>query len=142
MSFEHKLVAIVNKDIEVGVAMNAIAHMTLGLGAQIDKPLLRLNNYIDGENNVYPNISQIPFIILRAKSGEIRKVVQSAKAENIQFGIFTNTMTGGGYQEQLDNTRMTPEADLIYYGAVLFGAWDTVTQITKKLSLYRNTSTL
>jgi hypothetical protein len=46
-------------------------------------------------------------------------------------------MTGGTYQEQLDNTLVTLEQDLIYYSAILFGPWDTVAQITKKFSLYK-----
>ncbi|MEI6628215.1 MAG: DUF2000 domain-containing protein [Alphaproteobacteria bacterium] len=137
MTFENKLVAMVNKDIEVGVAMNAIAHMTIGLGAQLNNELLRLNDYRDKDGNIYPNISQIPFIILRGKSGEIRKAVNNAKEQNVKLGVFTNTMTGGTYQEQLDNTTATPEEQLIYYGAVLFGPWDIVSQITKKFSLYK-----
>lgn len=137
MTFENKLVAMVNKDIEVGVAMNAIAHMTIGLGAQLNSDILRLNDYRDKNGNIYPNISQMPFIILRGKSGEIRKAMKSAKEQNVEFGVFTNTMTGGTYQEQLDNTLATPEEQLIYYGAVLFGPWDIVSEITKKFSLYK-----
>ena len=137
MTFENKLVAMVNKDTDVGVAMNAIAHMTIGLGAQLNNDLLRLNDYRDKDGNVYPNISQIPFIILRGKSGEIRKAVNNAKEQNVKFGVFTNTMTGGTYQDQLDNTLATPEEQLIYYGAVLFGPWEVVSQITKKFSLYK-----
>ena len=137
MTFENKLVAMVNKDTDVGVAMNAIAHMTIGLGAQLNNDLLRLNDYRDKVGNVYPNISQIPFIILRGKSGEIRKAVNNAKEQNVKFGVFTNTMTGGTYQDQLDNTLATPEEQLIYYGAVLFGPWEVVSQITKKFSLYK-----
>lgn len=79
MTFENKLVAMVNKDIEIGIAMNAIAHMAIGLGAQLNNTLLRLNDYQDKDGNIYPNISQMPFIILRGKSGEIRKAVQNAK---------------------------------------------------------------
>jgi hypothetical protein len=103
MSFENKLVAIVNKDIDAGIAMNAVAHMTIGLGAQLDKGALRLNDYQDKDGNIYPNISQIPFIILRGKSGEIKKAVVAAKEQHIKCGVFTDTMTGGGYQEQLDS---------------------------------------
>ncbi len=71
MAFENKLVALINKEIEVGVAMNAIAHMTLGLGAQVEEAMLKLNDYQDKNGNVYPNISQMPFMILRGKSSEI-----------------------------------------------------------------------
>ncbi len=137
MNFENKLVALVNKDIEVGIAMNAVAHMTIGLGAQLNNEILRLNDYQDKEGNVFPNISQMPFMILRGKSAEIRKAVQNAKEQNIKYSVFTNTMTGGTYQEQLANTRATPEEQLIYYGALLFGPWDTVSQITKRFSLYK-----
>lgn len=136
-AFENKLVALVNKEIETGVAMNAIAHMTIGLGTQLNNELLRLNDYKDKEGNVYPNISQMPFMILRGKSSEIRKAVTQAKEEKMLFSVFTDTMTGGTYQEQLDNTLQTPEEQLIYYGAVLFGPWDQVSQITKRFSLYK-----
>lgn len=135
--FENKLVAIINKDIEIGVAMNAIAHMTIGLGAQLDNELLRLNDYQDKDGNIYPNISQMPFIILQGKSNEIRKAVQNSKEQGIKYGVFINTMTGGTYQEQLDTTLQTAEEQLVYYGAVLFGSWDTISQITKKFSLYK-----
>lgn len=138
MTFENKLVAVVNKDIEVGVAMNAIAHMTIGLGAQLNKELLQLNDYQDKDGNTYPNISQMPFIILRGKHQEIRKAVFNAKeSQDIHYGVFINTMTGGTYQEQLDNTALTAEDNFIYYGSVFFGPWESVAQVTKKFSLYK-----
>ena len=136
MSFENKLVTIVNKEIEVGVAMNAIAHMCIGLGSQLNKEILRLDDYQDKEGNIYPNISQIPFIVLRGKSNDIRKAVDRAKEEVVKVGIFTDTMTVGGYQEQLERTLNTPHDQLIFYGATLFGPWETVSQITKRFSIY------
>ena len=135
--FENKLVALVNKEIDVGVAMNAIAHMTLGLGSLVPKDLLKLDDYKDKEGNLYPSISQMPFIILRGKSSEIRKAVQGAKDLSMKFGVFTDTMTGGTFQEQLDRTAQTSQDQLVYYGAVLFGPWETVSHLTKRFSLYR-----
>lgn len=135
--FEHKLVAVVNKNIDVGIAMNAVAHMTVGLGAAIGNERLRLDDYQDKEGNLYPNISQMPFIVLRGKPNDIRKAVAKAREHEIQLGVFTNTMTGGTYQEQLDNTKQTSEEDLIYYGAVFFGDKNLVSEITKKFSLYK-----
>lgn len=135
--FENKLVAVVNKNIDVGVAMNAIAHMTIGLGAAIGEAQLRLDNYQDKEGNLYPSISQMPFIVLRGKPNDIRKAVFKARENEVRLGIFTNTMTGGTYQEQLDNTKQTSEEDIIYYGAVFFGNTNIVSDITKKFSLYK-----
>jgi len=137
MQFENKLVAIINKELEQGVALNALGHMTLGLGAQMGKDILRLNDYQDANNNIYPNISQIPFIILRAKANEICKTVLSAREMNIAHGIFLDTMTGGTYVEQLERTTQSDEEKLVYYGCVLFGAWDDVSNITRKFSLWK-----
>ncbi len=138
MNFSHKLVAIINKDLPSGVALNALAHMTIGLGTTLNSSQLHLNNYQDKEGNNYPNISSMPFIILRGKSGEIRKVVKAAKDAKIAQGVFLNTMTGGTYQEQLANTAQTPEEQLIYYGCVLFGPIEEVNALTKKFSLWRD----
>lgn len=137
MTFENKLVAIINKEIEIGTAMNAIAHMAIGLGTSLDAKILRLNDYKDKNNNIYPNISQMPFIILQGKSNEIRKTINNAKEQNIKFSAFINTMTGGTCQEQLDNTLTTPEEQLIYYGAILLGPWEQVSQLTRRFSLYK-----
>ena len=137
MSFENKLIAIINKDIDVGVALNAVAHATIGLGSDVSQDLLRLDTYIDKDNNEYPNISQIPFIMLRGKSNDIRKVIQTSRSEGLKIGIFTNTMTIGTYQEQLERTSQTAESELIYYAVVIFGPWDLVSHMTKRLSLYR-----
>jgi len=137
VAFEHKLVAVLNKEIEMGVALNALGHMSIGLGSDIGKNLLRLDIYKDAEGNNYPNISQIPFIILRAKSNEIRRTVVNCRENGIEHTVFFNTMTGGTYLEQLERTKNTSEASLIYYGCVLFGPWDTVTEITRKFSLWK-----
>ena len=116
--------------------MNAIAHMTLGLGAALGVENTHLDNYQDKDGNIYPNISGMPFIILRGKSNEIRKAVRSAREQGIKHGVFLHTMTGGTYQEQLANTALTTEEELKFYSCVLFGPWDKVSEITKRFSLY------
>lgn len=54
-----------------------------------------------------------------------------------RFVVFTHTMTIGSYEEQLERTKQVKEADLIYYGIVLFGDWDKVSVLTKKFSLWK-----
>lgn len=140
-NFTNKLVAVLNKDIEPGVTKNALAHMAIGLGASISNDygieMLRLDDYEDQNGNKYPAISQIPFIILRAKSGEIRKTVNLAHEHKIKHTVFVNTMTVGTYLDQLERTKMTKEDELIFYGCVLFGDWNQVSEITRKFSLWK-----
>jgi len=136
-TFKNKLVAVLNKSIETGKVMNALAHMCIGLGAQIGKEELRLTNYQDADGGSHPFISELPFIILTENSNKIRKLRQSAIANNIMFNDFTDTMTVGTYQEQIARTLQVKDENLIYYGIVLFGDWDQVTELTRKFSLWK-----
>ena len=40
-------------------------------------------------------------------------------------------MTVGTYKEQIERTLQVNDQQLIYYGIVLFGVWDKVTELTK-----------
>lgn len=135
--FENKLVAVMNEKIEPGVIMNALAHMCIGFGSEIGKEPLRLTNYIDGDESSHPSISEMPFIILKANSNKIRTLRQAVEQAGIKFVDFTDTMTIGSYVEQLERTLQVKEADLIYYGIVLFGSWDKVSELTRKFSLWK-----
>lgn len=137
MIFENKLVAIVNKDIEIGVAMNALAHASLAIGAILGKEAVFLQEYKDASGNNW-TISGAPYIILRGKSGEIRKAIIAAKEVNITQIAFTETMMGGdAYTEELARTAKLTQEEHLYYSAVLYGPWEIVSQITKKFSLYK-----
>lgn len=135
--FKNKLVAVLNKSIETGKVMNALAHMCIGLGAAIEKEALRLTDYRDADGGSHPFISEIPFIILAENSNKIRKLRNEAMTNKILFNDFTDTMTTGTYKEQIARTLQVQEEKLIYYGIVLFGEWNKVTELTKKYSLWR-----
>ena len=136
--FQKKLVALLNEKIETGKLMNALAHMAVGLGGNIqNKEELRLMDYIDADNGRHPDISEMPFIVLKASSNKIRMLRMAAINNNIQFTDFTNTMTVGTYEEQIEKTKGTKEQDLEYYGIILFGDWQLVSELTGKFSLWR-----
>lgn len=137
--FQNKLVAVVNKQVDGGVAMNALAHMCLGFGAHMGSAELHLMDYKNAEGFIYPNISKMPFIILREKnSNKIASLLMKAKEANIQYSVFTNTMTEGTWQDQEARTLSTNPEDIIFYGMVLFGPHEIVTELTKKLSLWKD----
>ena len=126
-----------NEKIELGIIMNALAHMSIGFGSEIGKELLRLTNYRDADGGNHSLISEMPFMILKTNSNKIRALRQAAIEAGIRYVDFTDTMTVGTYMEQLEKTSNTKEADLIYYGIILFGDWDKVSEMTKKFSLLK-----
>lgn len=136
----YKFVALVNKNLEPGVALNALGHAQLGIGALlagVKQEEMSLLEFKDADGQAHPSISALSLIVLRGTSSNIR----SLRAEALRFGIpcvdFTSSMTGGSYQEQLDRTLKTAEADLEYYCVVLFGRVEELGPLTRKYSLYR-----
>ncbi len=134
--FAKKLAAVMNEKVETGVIMNALAHSSIALGSQLEKDSLQLTNYADADGGQHIS-SKMPFIILKANSNKIRGLRQAALAAGIQFIDFIHTMTGDTYVEQLERTKATRDEDLIYYGIVLYGEWEKVTELTRKFSLWK-----
>ncbi len=135
----HKFVAVLNKKVEIGRLMNALAHMSAGFSAlYADKTDLKFDNYFDKDGGMHPSLSDNPFIILAAdNSNQIRTLRNALKEENILFNDFTSTMVEGTAQEQKERTGKTPELDLEYWGICTFGEIEKLSTLTKKFSLWR-----
>lgn len=135
----YRFIAVLNKKIEPERLMNALGHMTAGLAGGYGKASeMWFLEYKDKNGSSHPYISHFPFIVLAAdNSNQIRTVRNEAVARGIIFTDFTNTMTVGTSQEQLDATLATDEASLEYYGICMFGQTDKLREVTKKFSLFR-----
>ena len=135
--FSQRMVAVVNEKIDPGKIMNALAHMSVGLGGSLGSESMNLMSYIDAAGGVHPNISKMPLVILKANSNKIGKVREEALARSIGFTDFTETMTVGTWQDQEARTAQTNPEDLVYFGIMLFGDSDEVTALTRKFSLWK-----
>ena len=135
--FSKRMVAVMNEKIEPGKAMNALAHMCMGLGAAVGKEQLNLMDYVDADQGVHPNISKMLLVVLKANSSKIAKVREDARSQSMSFADFTDTMTVGTWSEQKERTFQTKQDALVYYGIMLFGEKDAVTELTRKFSLWK-----
>lgn len=137
--YQNKLVAVLNENIGIGVAMNALAHMSLGLGASVEnKAGFRFVDYADGDGNSHANISELPFIILRTKNpNELKELRKESISRNVYFVDFPGFINSIGTFESPEKSRQFKEESIEYYGIVVFGDWDIVAELTKKFSLWR-----
>jgi hypothetical protein len=135
----HKFVAVLNKKVEMGRLMNALAHMSAGLSASYPGvEEMRFDNYIDKDGGIHQSISDNPFIILRADNSNQIRTLRNALIENgIHYNDFTSTMVEGTFKEQKERTTQTPEAELEYFGICMFGEQEVLSELTKKFSLWR-----
>jgi len=132
-----KFVAVLNKKTEVGKVMNALAHATAGLCGKVENADdLGIINYEDGSGTAHWS-SKHPFIILRAKnSNQIRTFREALIEKGLACASFNECMTVGGWSEQVDRSKATPEEELEYYGVVSFGDATDLDPLTKKFSLW------
>ena len=136
----YKFVVVLNKKCEVGKVLNAASHMCLGLMNQVgqqEKEQMQFQDFVDKDGVHHSNISALSLIVLKARNGEIRKLHEQARQQGILHVDFIETMTGGGYVEQLERTKQTATADATYFGIAMFGRIEQISQLTKKLSLWQ-----
>jgi hypothetical protein len=137
----HKFVIALNKQLDPGIAMNAVAHIALSLMERAtteQRKAMQFIDYVDSSNIIHPTISALSLIIMRATPNELRKLSQSAQNNGLLHADFINTMTGNTYVEQLAKTKITAELDLVYYGVGVFADKETLNPLTKKLSLWKS----
>lgn len=136
--YKKKIVAILNGKVEIGAVMNALAHMSIGLGASIEnKEDLRLVDYKDGDGNSHPNISELPFIICNAKDSSIKNLRKILVEKNVNFVDFPDYINSIGTFDDPSKSQEFKEENIIYYGIVIFDDWDLVTELTKKYTLWK-----
>lgn len=134
-----RVVVLLNKALGVGVALNAIAHLGMGIANLIGdegRVQLKFLDFSDGDGQAHRSISARSLIVLRGKSSEIRKLRQEAQAIGLSTVDFTNSMTGGTFQDQLLRTAATKSDALEYFGVALFGPTEKISPLTKRYSLW------
>ena len=142
MILKHQFVAVINKKIPVGRALNALGHMSAGLSAlfanEQNLDMLRFDNYSDADQNPHKYISDCGFIVLKAEnSNKIRSLRENLIQKNIKFVDFVETMTIGSYLEQQEATSKLKESELEYFGICFFHEIQESKELTKKFSLYQ-----
>ncbi|MEZ8603775.1 DUF2000 domain-containing protein [Vibrio splendidus] len=135
---QKRFIAVLSKKMDLGRTLNVLGHLSVGLSNQLESDETCYVDYEDLDDNVHPNLSHYPFIVLKAdNSNKLRKVRDEAFSRGIKFTDFTSSMIEGGSAEQQQRTKEIKEEDLEYLGVCLFGDTDILREFTKKFSLYK-----
>lgn len=134
---QYKLVAILNKKVDIATLLNALAHITAGIVASQNTSF----SFLKYTNNLSPNfeatISEFPIIILSSDNGSklqtLYEAIKNAE-DGFMVNAFTNTMIGSSAEVQLHRTQ---EEALEYWGVILFGEAEKLQPFTKKFSLFK-----
>ncbi|HEX9153260.1 MAG TPA: DUF2000 family protein, partial [Candidatus Saccharimonadales bacterium] len=135
----YQLAVILNKNVEIGRALNAASHAVSGfVGTLSDPSQLHYLEYRDKTGEYDSIISHHPTIVLQAKdSQELFKAYRKAITENLPVNTFIETMTLGPSLEEMDIVKDKSIEELEFWGVVLFGSTEDVRKVTKDFQLYQ-----
>jgi hypothetical protein len=133
-----KFVVVLNKTYQADQLLSALGHVTAGLSANSSqRETMNFVVYRDKDGGAYPNISAWPFIVLRGKSGELKRLRSELLAANLDYACYLDTMISGGSDAQMAATTTKTGDELQILALATFGEGAKLDPLTKKFSLWR-----
>jgi len=134
-----KTVVVLAGNLEPGIAMNVLGHLSMSIGAYGDDQPMGRQQLIDASGITHVGISRYPVIVTKAKPAQLRRLVELARQETAVLLVdYPEQMLLTGHDDELAATlARVGEADITYLGAALYGDSEVVSKLTSKFSLWR-----
>lgn len=131
-STSQKLALVINQDLEVGLAANTAAVLTLSVGAQ--HPELIGKNLVDGSGQDHIGITNIPIPVLCADGNTLTALVQKLKNTEVELVSFSKIAQSiHSYEEYASKLKETPGDKILYSGIALYGPAKAVNSLVGSL---------
>ncbi len=139
MSEDKKFVVVLNKSYDLTRLVSGLGHVTAGLVASLNDRTsdLSLVEYKSADGEVYPWISDWPFIILRGGGGQIQTFRTNLRFHSLPCVAYIDTMLEGGSEAQQAATASKSSDQIIPLAVSTFGERSVIDEMTKKFSLWR-----
>lgn len=133
---EKKITAIINGELPIGLAMNALGHLAFSAGNNSDDEMMGQRRIIDGNGNPHIGISKFPFIVLKSEQEDIKRILSKAKRKGITTIDYTQEMFDTDTDDILVETLST-NSNPEYHAVVLVGNSEEIKKLTGHLKLYK-----
>jgi hypothetical protein len=136
---DQKFVVVLNRGFDLARLTSGIGHVTAGLVASQARSLDKLSfvEYKSSDNQSYPWISDWPFIMLKARGGQLKTFRDALVGLGLPCTVYLDTMLTGGSEAQQKATRARTSEELTYLAVATFGDRETIDELTKKFSLWQ-----
>ena len=136
---ENKIVAVLDKKLELGVALNVIGHLSVSLGAFSSEGMMGRSSILDGDGVSHIGIAKYPYIITKTRNTKLVKAIETARTvDGIFCADYPVQMLDTGHDDELTEALSDATKDSIeYLGAVFYGKTADIDRITGKFTLYR-----
>jgi hypothetical protein len=136
-----KMVVVTRNDLSLGRTTNVIAHLSAGLATLVGPEEMNCVDYRDKDGAVYPSISWHNIVLLSGKKaghGQLRTLLEGARAVGLPCVAFTESMEEGGAEAQLARTAALHTQDVVLDAVAVWGPPEgALKDLTKKFSLLK-----
>jgi len=136
---DNKFVVVLNRSFDLARLTSGIGHVTAGLVASQASSLDKLSfvEYTSSDSQSYPWISAWPFIVLKARGGQLKTFRDALIQLGLPSAVYLDTMLTGGSEAQQKATQERTSEELTYLAVATFGEREVIDQLTKKFSLWQ-----
>lgn len=133
----HKIIVIFPTSIEVSIALRALGHLGVALGAHVGNGILGRKVLIDATGREFRGICKFPVVILQGKPLHVQRAMEEAANDpKLSMVAFTQEMLDTGHDDELAHA-MRASTTPLALGIIVFGPLDDVNRIGKRFSVWR-----
>ena len=135
-STDHKLTLALNKRIDEETLLHVAMSLSLGLVSSVEpesREKMRFLTFKDASGEEHSHISALSLIVMRGKTGDLKKFHLKA----LQSNLSCVSVTRSQWTDLGGEAPRSPGSDDDYLGVMVFGEKPIVESSTGRLSLWR-----
>src|ERR1700686_1055673 len=95
------MVIVVSRSLEPWITMNAVAHVSACLGNKLEGPFATGDYFVTKDGKNHPRNSQFPIIVLSAKPGQMKNLMQKVRNSGLLYIGFIHEMIETSDDEEI-----------------------------------------